>query len=148
MLHVLPHQESTTCHQSLVALRKNVGVVVNQSMKLRRPHSMERHITNHVGPANCVTSGWIQQLPMTMKVRVEITLGSLQGNHDIFGWECAAQSWKPFPIIDQNIWFSILYSKPDSQNVLYPQFQTLWAMVILATLSKIYSWCPMDFFVL
>ena len=43
----------------------------------------------------------------------------------------------PYPISDHSIWFSIPYFRPDSQ--MYTLFQTLWDMIISATLNKIYS---------
>ena len=49
------------------------------------------------------------------------------GTNNIFGWGCAARSWKPLP-----------YFRP-KYTIFHTLFQTLWVAVISATLNRIYG---------
>ena len=55
----------------------------------------------------------------------------------IFGWECAALSWKPSPLFIKNIRFSIPCFRPKPK--MYTIVQTMWDMVVSATLNKNYN---------
>ena len=66
------------------------------------------------------------------------------GSHNIFGWGCAARSWKPLPYFRPK--YAIFHTLSDLTPKMYTLFQTLWCVANSATVNRLTaygtSWRP------